>query len=118
MGVAIAWFATNGYTVSIPLTDSQPYDLVVDNGGGLQRVAVRTTTQDNSRGGFDVGLRTQGGNKSQFTIHHFDPTVVELLFVACGDGSQYLIPSSQIASKSYISVGHKYQNFRLIPVVT
>ena len=29
---AIAYFAKEGYTVCIPLTDSQDYDLIVENG--------------------------------------------------------------------------------------
>lgn len=28
LGIAIAYFSTNGYTVSIPLNDTQDYDLV------------------------------------------------------------------------------------------
>ena len=27
LGIAIGWFATQGYTVCVPLTDSQDYDL-------------------------------------------------------------------------------------------
>ena len=30
LGIAIAYFSTNGYTVSIPLNDTQDYDLVVE----------------------------------------------------------------------------------------
>jgi hypothetical protein len=37
LGVAIGWFCQNGYVVNIPLTDSQEYDLVVDNGQGLKK---------------------------------------------------------------------------------
>jgi hypothetical protein len=40
---AIAWFANNGYRPAIPLTDSQDYDLIVDDGEKLYKVQVRTT---------------------------------------------------------------------------
>lgn len=30
LGIAIAYYASNGYTVSIPLNDTQDYDLIVD----------------------------------------------------------------------------------------
>lgn len=30
LGIAIAYFTTHGYTVSIPLNDTQDYDLVVE----------------------------------------------------------------------------------------
>ena len=30
LGIALAYYSTNGYTVSIPLNDTQDYDLIVD----------------------------------------------------------------------------------------
>ena len=36
LGMAIAYFSTNGYTVSIPLNDTQDYDLVVEKDNILQ----------------------------------------------------------------------------------
>jgi hypothetical protein len=113
MGIAIGWFACAGYTVCLPLTDSQPYDLIVDDGEhGLQRVSVKSTTQL-KLGLYQVGLRTQGGNRSQFTIRHFDNLGVELLFIACSDGGRYLIPAAKITSKSYIQLGAKYAQYRV-----
>ena len=109
MGMAIAWFTNNEYTVNIPLTDSQPYDLVVEDqtDGSLHRVSVKTTTRDNC----EVSLRTQGGNKSQMVVRHFDSSSVELLFVAAPH-ALYLIPASKVASKSTISVkGKKYDEY-------
>ena len=41
--MAIAYFSTNGYTVSIPLNDTQDYDLIVEKNGILQRVQVKAT---------------------------------------------------------------------------
>lgn len=112
MGIAIGWFAANGYTVCIPLTDSQSYDLVVDY-EGLKRVGVRSTTRSKGGGRYEVGLRTQGGNKSQIKIRHFDASVVDFLFVACSDGSAYLIPSSEIKASSSIMVGPKWQRYQI-----
>ncbi len=114
MGIAIGWFACAGYTVCLPLTDSQPYDLIVDDGEhGLQRVSVKSTTQKAPSGSYAVGLRTQGGNKSQFNIRHFDSAQVELLFVACDDGSRYLIPSCRIMARSGLNLGRAYDCFKV-----
>lgn len=113
IALAIAWFATNSYTVCVPLTDSQSYDLVVDNCEGLQRVFVRTSTQDKGGGNFEVGLRTQGGNKSQFKIKHFDKNNSDLVFIACSNGHQYLIPTCDINCISSITVGKKYAQYRV-----
>ncbi|HEY4409058.1 MAG TPA: group I intron-associated PD-(D/E)XK endonuclease, partial [Acidimicrobiia bacterium] len=38
LGIAIAYFSRLGVRVGIPLTDSQPYDLLIDNRGELSRV--------------------------------------------------------------------------------
>lgn len=45
VGDAIAWFCSHGYDVCLPLNDSQKYDLVVDLGGDLHRVKVKTSTR-------------------------------------------------------------------------
>ena len=41
LGMAIAYFSTKGYTVSIPLNDTQDYDLVVEKDGHLKMVQVK-----------------------------------------------------------------------------
>lgn len=113
MGVAIGWFASNGYTVCVPLTDSQGYDLIVDDECMLKRVFVRTTTRKNGSGNWEAGLRTQGGNKSQFKIRKFDKDAVELVFIVCGDGSMFLIPSGKVECMSSITLGDKYKEYML-----
>jgi hypothetical protein len=37
LGSAIAWFTAQGYTVALPITDSQHYDLIVDIEGRLMQ---------------------------------------------------------------------------------
>ena len=37
LGMAIAYFTTNGYVVSIPLNDTQDYDLVIEKDGDLKK---------------------------------------------------------------------------------
>ena len=41
LGMAIAYFSTKGYTVSIPLNDTQDYDLVLEKDGHLKMVQVK-----------------------------------------------------------------------------
>lgn len=46
LGAAIAWFLGEGYGVSVPLCDNQPYDLIIDSkADGLQKVQVKTSTR-------------------------------------------------------------------------
>ena len=41
--MAIAYFTTKGYTVSIPLNDTQDYDLVIEKCNKLYTVQVKAT---------------------------------------------------------------------------
>ena len=69
---AIAYFGTNGYTVSIPLNDTQWYDLIVEKNGVFQTVQCKFT--DSKRG--TVDLRETGGvNGGIFFVHLGKPTV-------------------------------------------
>lgn len=116
MGIAIGWFACAGYTVALPLTDSQHYDLIVDDGNKLQRVSVKTCTRKYSSGSYIVGLRTMGGNKTQSKVRKFDPNKIELLFIACSSGECYLIPASAVTADSTIHLGAKYDQWKVDPV--
>jgi hypothetical protein len=112
LGIAIAYFSRIGVRVGIPLTDSQPYDLMIDDCGQLSRVQVRTTTNREGRS-YVVGLKTVGGNKTQLITKVFDPKAYEWLFAVCGDATAYLIPTSAIAARYSIFLGRKYEAFRL-----
>ncbi len=41
LGIAIAYYSSNGYIVSIPLNDIQDYDLIVDKANELKRIQVK-----------------------------------------------------------------------------
>lgn len=113
LGIAIAYFTRIGLRVAIPLTDSQRYDLIIDDDERLQRVQVHTTTRRRGHG-YEVGLSTIGGNKSQFITKLFDPSAYEWLFVVCGDTTAYLIPTSAITARYSILLARKYEPYRLV----
>lgn len=113
LGVAIAWFVTD-YTVSIPLTDSQDYDLIVDKENSLYRVQVKTTSDKTEYGIYKVELRVKGGNKSGTgKIKKFDNKKVDLLFVLTDNGNKYCIPTKLINSDSTINLGDKYAEYKV-----
>lgn len=67
LGMAISWFTSHGYTVCIPLTDSQRYDLVVEMDSELKKIQVETPNHrpgDKKSGQYGVCIKTSGGNKS------------------------------------------------------
>jgi len=111
LGEAIAYFTRNGMRVSIPLNDSQPYDLIVDNDGVLARVSVKTTLFARRPGSYEVGLCTKGGTQGT-DVQPFDNTTVEMLFIHAG-GINYLMPAREIQNKKTITVGNGYQEYRV-----
>ena len=112
MGVAIGWFSANGYTVAIPLTDSQRYDLIVDD-GSLKKVSVRTTTMKSESGFFQVGLRTIGSNMYRTKIVKFNPSEIDLLFVVCEDETKYLIPATDIKVTNNITLNANWDKYKV-----
>ena len=65
LGMAIAYFSTNGYTVSIPLNDTQDYDLVVEKDGNLKTIQVKATGCKTKNNIFQVALKSCGGTKGK-----------------------------------------------------
>lgn len=113
LGVAIAYLTRVGVDVAIPLTDSQPYDLVIEYEGRLQRVQVKTTTQRTKSGVYVVALRTVGSNMKGVVRRNFDPGDYEWLFAVCGDATVYMIPTTAIAARTQLFLGRRYAAFRL-----
>jgi hypothetical protein len=112
MGVAICYFATQGYMVAVPLTDSQLYDLVIDD-GSLKRVQVRTTLAQDVYGTYTIDLRVSGGNKSRSTRKHLEKGDFDLLFAVTGSNELFLIPIEAIDSKSHLALGKKMEKFKI-----
>lgn len=110
LGIAIAWFVTRGTVVSVPLTDSQDYDLVVDV-EGLKKVQVKTTSYMVD-GTYVVELRTKGGNKTGTgKTKKFNREKVDFLFVLTDSNLKYLIPSQDVGGETGISLTSKYDRF-------
>ena len=63
LGMAIAYFTSQAYTVSIPLNDTQDYDLIIEKNNILQTVQVKSSGCKNRNGYFQVALKSCGGTK-------------------------------------------------------
>lgn len=115
LGRAIAYFTLNEYTVSLPLTESQDYDLVVDK-KSLLKVQVKTTEQISKKTGYPiVSLRTCGGNQSRQTVKNFDPTKVDAIFVTTIKHGDYFIPTSRVWSVSTLTIDQRFDDCKANP---
>lgn len=103
LSMTIAYFGSNGYVVSVPLNDTQDYDLVVDKDGKLQKVQVKGTNRRGTGNAYTIGLRTISGTTRQVYKTVID-TDVDLLFCLCGDGTMYLIPKEDVANRCEINL--------------
>ncbi len=103
---AIQHFVSIGYTVSIPLTDTARYDLVVEKDGIFRAVQCRYAGYQGNPGVFSVPLYVCGGNRSAGNRRvRYRKGDFDLLFVLCANGKAYLIPFEAIAGRTTVNVG-------------
>lgn len=92
---AIASFTKNGYDVSLPLTESAAYDLIVDVGKELKRVQVRyTSTQE-------VDLRSVHSNSRGYVVKKPQPNSYDWLYVFKSNGKEYLLKRCLSGRRSF-----------------
>lgn len=113
LGIAIAYFCMKGYTINIPLTDSQPYDLIIDKNGNLDRVQIKTCSFKTKFGIYTCYLSTKGGNKSFNTVKLFDNSLVDSVFIITDVQDYYWIPSNKLENTTSVNLGEKYKKFKL-----
>ncbi len=114
LGMAISWAAKKGYTVSLPLTDSQDYDIIFDDDVKLYRTQVKTTSYKNEYDSYEVSLTIKGGNKSGTgKIKKLDKSKVDALFILTDNWEIYFIPIEFVKGNSSISLGeNSYSSFK------
>ncbi len=114
MCYAIAYYSKMGYTISIPITDSQDYDLIVETSDKeIKKVQVKTTYCKTKYGIYTVSLRTTGGNKSGNTSKKMNKDYIDWLFILTDSGDTYNIPTSSINGTGSINLGDNYQEYKV-----
>ena len=112
LGMAIAYFTTNGYVVSIPLNDTQDYDLVIEKDGDLKTVQVKSTGCKTANGTYQVALKSCGGTNGG-TYKTLIDTKIDFLFVLNEKSEMYLIPKDKIFNKSTLNLCDKYIEYKV-----
>ena len=91
LSLAIAYFGSNGYTVCLPINDTQWYDLIVEKDGVIQTVQCKFTGSKNN----EVLLRSCGGTKGSVydnVLNH----PLDLLFCADKNKNLFVIPMEDL----------------------
>ncbi len=112
LGIAIAYYTSNGYTVSIPLNDTQDYDLVVDKNNILKKVQVKTTGCKTKYGTYQVALKSCGGTRGN-TYKTLIDTKIDELFILADNLDIYILPIEKIYNKSTLNLCSKYQKYKI-----
>ena len=112
LGAAIAYYTSVGIPISIPLNDTQGYDLVVDKEGLLYRVSVKTTQDMNdSNTSHVVWLRNSGGSSGKSKTRPFNKESCDILFVLTKSGDLYEIPTDKINVTTALTLTEDWKNY-------
>lgn len=91
MSLAIAYFGSNGYTVSLPMNDTQWYDLIVEKDGIIQTVQCKFSSSENA----EVSLTSKGGTNGS-VYDKVTEYPLDLLFCADKNMNLFVIPMEDI----------------------
>lgn len=98
--MAINYFTLKGYTVSLPINDTQWYDLIIEKDGNFETVQCKATMTDNS----EISLQSKGGTKGITYDSVLNHSELDWLFCVNKDLNMWLIPVKDITTKKQISL--------------
>lgn len=115
LAYAIAYYSKLGYTISIPLTDSQDYDLIVDDGKSLLKIQVKTTYAKAPSGFYIANLRVCGGNRSgKGKAKLFSKNDCDYVFVMTDNASLYSIPRIAILNTTTLTLNEDMDKYKVL----
>ncbi len=82
---AISTFTSYGFDVSLPITESAAYDIIVDVNNVLYRVQVKYSSKK------EVDLRRIHSNSKGYVIKKYEEASYDWLYVFRLDGKEFLI---------------------------
>lgn len=110
--MAIAYFTSNDYTVSIPLNDTQDYDLVIEKNNVLNTVQVKATGCKTKYGIYQVALKSCGGTKGD-TYKTVVDTKVDYLFIFTEEKKIFFIPRDKITNRTTLNLSNEYLQYEV-----
>ena len=100
LSMAINYFTLKGYTVSIPINDTQWYDLIIQKNGIFQTVQCKATQTENG----SIDFRSKGGTSGKVYDNLLNHSELDWLFCVNKNYQMWLIPVKEITSKKQISL--------------
>lgn len=112
LGIAIAYYSANGYTVSIPLNDTQDYDFIVDKDNILKKIQVKATSCKTKYNKYQVALKICGGTKGG-TYKTVVDTNIDEVFIVTDSLELFRIPIEVIKNKATLNLCEKYEKYKI-----
>lgn len=100
LSMAISYFTIQGYTISIPMNDTQWYDLVIEKDGVFQTVQCKATATENKI----IDFRSTGGTKGSVYDNLLNHSELDLLFCVDKDLNMWLIPVKDITTSKQVTL--------------
>ena len=92
LSMAINYFTLKGYTISLPLNDTQWYDMIIEKDGIFLTVQCKCTGTENG----EISLKSMGGTKGSAYDSVLNHSELDYLFCVDKDLHMFLIPLSDI----------------------
>ena len=112
LGIAIAYYSANGYTVSIPLNDTQDYDFIVDKDNILKKIQMKATSCKKKHNKYQVTLQSCGGTKGG-TYKTVVDTNIDEVFIVTDSLELFRIPIEVIKNKATLNLCEKYEKYKI-----
>jgi len=109
---AIYEYSRLGYSVLSPITDNNPYDLVIEKDGKFQKVQVKTSSRLMGPNPIFIVDKRGGGSKSH-QGKRVEQGEYDLLFTMYKDGRCWSIPFKEVEGKATVTVGKPYEEYIL-----
>ena len=100
LSMAINYFTIQGYTVSLPINDTQWYDLIIEKDNQFFTVQCKATQTEND----SIDLRSTGGTKGFIYDNVLNHSKLDYLFCVNKDLKMWLIPVKDITTTKQITL--------------
>lgn len=100
LSMAINYFTCQGYTVSLPMNDTQWYDMVVEKNGKFETVQCKATNTESKT----IDFRSTGGTKGSVYDNLLNHSELDYLFCVDSEFNMWLIPVKEITTKKQITL--------------
>lgn len=100
LSMAINYFTCKGYTISIPLNDTQWYDLIIEKDGKFETVQCKATQTQSDK----IDFRSTGGTKGTIYDNLLNHSELDWLFCVNKDLNMWLIPIKDITTTKQVTL--------------